>query len=407
MASILALLVCLVCLGLYSFPRHPLLLPDLSEQGGYDYFYFFATTRALEAGLQEVYLSEEMARFSLELSENRWEVRGNHPPAFYLFYRPLARMDFQTGYLIHMWLGLGLYAVGVLLLCRMLLPDPRLAWTVTALLAAGGVVLGPAVDNLWLGQVGHHLTFALCMVFVLGASGRPAGAGFFLALAVLLKLYPALLALYYLRRGNWQVVAWMGGTLAFLGLAAGFVWGFDHYAHFLEWSTRTGYRSVLSNQSLMGLLAWLFGEQSSPGLKVLNLLLLVGASVGLWKAGSLWGGSSRPRQLLEFSTWLLASTLLAPLSWAHHHLVLLLPLVAFTALAGHSQENRAFGLTGMALICLTWLLEGEVVTRDWVRALHYQVCLWRVGLVMLGVLLATCLVGMARTSGQDHQQAEG
>ena len=188
--------------------------------------------------------------------------------------------------------------------------------------------------------------------------------------------------------------------MAALGLVSGLTWGFGHYVHFLEWSARTGYRSVLSNQSLMGLLALLFGEDASPGLKVLNLLLLTGASVGLLLAGRRWGGASRPQQLLEFSAWVLASTILAPLSWAHHHLVLVLPLVAFTALASQAREHRDFGMTGMALVCLTWLLEGEVVTRDWVRNLHYQVCLWRVGLVMLGVLLGACLAGMARTAGE-------
>ncbi len=400
------MLVLLLLLGWYSFPRHPLLLDDLSEQGGYDYFYFFSTTRALEAGLEEVYLSDEMGRFSRELSEGRWEIRGNHPLPFYLLYRPLARLDFQTGYLVHVWLGLGLYAVGVVTLTRALIPEPRLAWAMSALLAAGGLVLGPGVDNLWLGQVGHHLTFALCMAFVLGSTGRPAGAGFFLALAVLLKLYPALLALYFLRRGNWKVVAWMAGTLVALGLISGLTWGFGHYAHFLEWAARTGYRSVLSNQSLMGLLALLFGEDASPGLKVFNLLALIGTSAGLLAAGRRWGGDSKTSRALEFSAWVMASTILAPLSWAHHHLVLILPLLAFASLTCGKPDHRTLGLVGMALVCLTWMLEGEVVTRDWVRSLHYQVCLWRVGLAMLGLILGACLIGMARTApGKDSSQS--
>jgi hypothetical protein len=400
-ASILVMLVLVILLGWYSFPRHPLLLRDLPEQGGYDYFYFFATTRALEAGLEEVYLSDEMGRFSLELSQGRWEIRGNHPLPFYLLYRPLARLDFQTGYLVHLWLGLGLYAVGVVTLTRNLIREPRLAWAISALLTAGGLLLGPGVDNIWLGQIGHHLAFALAMTFVLGSSGRPAGAGFFLALAVLFKLYPALLALYYLRRGNWQTVAWMVGTLVILGLVSGLLWGFGHYANFLEWATRTGYRSVLSNQSLMGLLALLFGEDASPRLKVLNLLALGGVSAGLLAAGRRWGGDSRPRQALEFSAWVLASTILAPLSWAHHHLVLLLPLLAFAALAYEDPENRNFGFLGMGLVCLTWFLEGEVVTRDWIRTLHYQVCLWRIGLAMLSLIMGACLVGMARTAPRE------
>ena len=82
--SLFGLLVALVLLGAYSFPRHPLQLPDLAEQGGYDYFYFFATTRALEQGLPDVYLGQAMADFSRELSRGRWEIHGNHPLSFYI-----------------------------------------------------------------------------------------------------------------------------------------------------------------------------------------------------------------------------------------------------------------------------------------------------------------------------------
>ena len=387
----------LILLGLYSVPRHPLLLSELEKQGGYDYFHYFATTRALEAGLPDVYLSDEMVRFSRELSAGRWEVRDNHPLPFYLLYQPLARLDFGTGYLVHLWLGVGLYAIGVLVLSLRVIPDRRLALAVAGLLALASLVTGPGVDNLWLGQVGYLLAFALCLAFASGSSGRPFWCGFFLALAVLLKVYPALLALYYLRRGQGKVVAWMAGTLAVLGLLAGWQWGFGHYAHYLEWSARSGYPSLLSNQSLMGLLALLLGEGAVGSLKLLNLLLLGGAVVGLVLAGRRWGSSGRDAQLLEFSAWVLVSTILAPLSWAHHHLVLVLPLLAFASLALQRPEQRVFGLVGAALVCLAWLLEGEVVTRDWVRALHFQCCLWRVDLGMLLVVLLACLSGMART----------
>ncbi len=396
-ASLLGLLAALVLFGIYSFPRHPLLLPDLAQQGGYDYFHYFATTRALDAGVQDVYLSDEMARFSRDLSAGRWEIRDNHPLPFYLFYIPLAALDFQTGYMVHLWLGVLLYAAGVLALTLVLFRDRRLAASLAALLWAASLVTGPGVDNIWLGQVGYLLAFTLCMTFVLGATGRPAAAGFFLALAVLLKLYPLVLACYYLRRGQGRVVVWMAVTLAGLGLLAGLDWGFGHYAHYLEWSGQSGYRSVLSNQSLMGLLALLLGEDSRTTLKVLNVVLLVAAACALWRAGRVWGGSGREEQLLEFSAWVLVSTILAPLSWGHHHLVLVLPLLAFAALASHRPQHRTLGLVGLGLVCLTWWLDGEVVTREWVRDLHFQCCLWRVNLGMLLAVLGASLVGMART----------
>ncbi len=393
---LLGLLAALVLLGIYSFPRHPLLLPDLAAQGGYDYFYFFATTRALDQGLANVYLGDGMAQFSRELSQGRWEIHGNHPLPFYLFYKPLAALDFQTGYLLHLAFGVALYAVGVLALALVTLRDRRLAAGVATLLAVAGLVTGPGVDNLWLGQVGFFLAFTLCLTFALAATGREAPAGVFLALAVLMKLYPILLAGYYLRRGQRRVVVWMAATLLVLSLAAGLDWGFGHYARFLEWSGQAGYRSVLSNQSLMGLIALALGENSVTSLKILNALLLVGAIAALGRAGARWGGPSREQQLLEFSTWVLASTVLAPLSWAHHHLVLVLPLLAFAALAAQRPGHQILGLAGVALVCLAWWLDGEVVTRDWVRALHFQCCLWRVNLGMLLAVLGTCLSCLTR-----------
>lgn len=388
-AGVLGLLVALVLLGIYSFPKHPLLLPDLAAEGGYDYFHYFATTRALQSGMQDVYTSPRMAEFSAALSGGRWVVQDNHPLPFYLLYTGLAGLDFATGFHLHLWLGVALFAAGTLALCLHVVADRATACAVAGLLSAASLVTGVGSDNLYLGQVGYYLAFALCAAFVLRDRLL---AGVFVALAVLLKAFPLLLVLWYVRRREFQPVAGALGTLAMCGLLAGLLWGFGQYADYLQ-GPGMQYKAVASNQALMGLLAGLLPQAL---LKPLHLLLLGAGVVLLWR---LPRPATRLGELFEFSAWTVAALILSPLSWSHHHLVMVMPTVAFAARA--LQGGSAAGL---ALMCAYFLLEGEIIGRDWVKAVHFQYLSWRLGLVMMAVVLGACL--SASFEG-DRSSSEG
>jgi alpha-1,2-mannosyltransferase len=79
-----------------------------------------------------------------------------------------------------------------------------------------------AMPSLVFGQVNHHLALALVVGFVALEGGREGRAGAAFGLAALVKLFPAAVGLWLLRRGAWRAIATATGV-GIGGLLAGLV----------------------------------------------------------------------------------------------------------------------------------------------------------------------------------------
>jgi hypothetical protein len=100
----------------------------------------------------------------------------------------------------------------------------------------GGFVVASvhAMPSLVFGQVNHHLALALVVGFVALEDGREGRAGAAFGLAALVKLFPAAVGVWLLRRGAWRAIATATGVGAG-GLLAGLaVFGPGATATYLE-----------------------------------------------------------------------------------------------------------------------------------------------------------------------------
>ena len=417
--AICIMLAAAIVVGFFSYPKHPLYQKDITELGGgYDFFYYYATTKALNHKISNIYASQEMLDYSRQLSgTHNWAITDNHVPPFYLLYISLANRTFSQGYYIHLWANLNLMWMSVLALCLAILPTRRQAYIIIILMIAATVSIGPAVDNIWLGQVGLAFTGLLAFTYMFDRADYGAPAGICLALSILLKMYPALLLVYFLLKKRWQTLKWTAYTLAALGLAAGLQWGFGHYAaywNFLQQSM--SYNSTIANQSLIAVMANVCPSVSPNELKIIHICLLALTVSGLvWMSRSMPNRAANVSQgLLEFSVWVTAATIASPISWSHHHILLALPMLAFLGLAiSPSQEDatnageagneqkaawslntgvtplkRWLSLAGIAMILLLWCFEGETATNMHIKAIHYSFCVCHLGLVSLAAILA-------------------
>ena len=447
------LLAAAVILGWYSYPQHPLYQGDITERGGgYDYFYYYSTSHALRDKIANIYASPEMLEYSRRLSGARdWAVSDNHPLPFYILYLPLFERSFSQGYYIHLWVNLNILWMAVFALCLTLLPSRRQAYILMLLFMGATVTVGPAVDNIYLGQIGLAFAGLLAFAFLFDRIGYGAPAGVCLALAILLKMYPALLLIYFALKHRWQTLKWTAYTLLALSAAAGLQWGFGRYLDYWHFLSRTmSYDSTVGNQSLIGVIANACPHLAPADLKAVHLCLLALTAGGLsWMSRNLPLRSPNAAMgLLEFSVWATAATAASPISWSHHHIFLILPLLAFLGIAGNptltvspdhpdaeakndiqnagqgkdrgpadkdaktaaaltpnpikvnwsaaievSPLKRGLAMTGIALIVLLWCLEGETVTNMGVKAVHYSFCACHLGIiVLLGILAAEIAV---------------
>lgn len=449
------LLAAAVLAGLYSYPRHPLYQGDITKLGGgYDYFYYYATVHALQDKLANIYAPVEMQEYSRQLSgERQWSVSDNHLPPFYILYLPLSARSFSQGYYIHLWANLNIIWLAVLALSLSLLPSRRQAYLFLLLFMGATVTLGPAVDNIYLGQIGFAFAGLLALIFIFDRINYGAPAGICLALAILCKMYPALLLVYFALKHRWQTLKWTAYTLLAMGLAAGLQWGFSRYWDYWQYLSRTmNYDSTVGNQALIGVIANTCPYLSPAELKIVHFCLMALALSGLsWLSWNLPRRSAHASSgLLEFSVWVTAATIVSPISWSHHHIFLILPLLAFLGIAcsptislsaGQSapeppaaktgtsvppaapdkpsefaakrsptasanaaltpnpikanwnapieitSRKRGLAIAGITLIVLLWCFEGETVTNMGVKNLHYQFCAYHLGGISLLAIL--------------------
>lgn len=409
--------VVLAFLSLIGWLLHPQLVQFLSDPatngGGYDFFHYYASVKALQDGAANIYDPQLMKEYSLALSEGRWAVFDNHPLPFYLLYIPFTQGSLANGYIKHAFWQYFLYAAGLLLLCRHFFADSdkKIAWLTWALLIVGSFSWGVWLDNFLLGQVGGLFFFSLAAVLVCAWKKQDFLCGLALAVAILLKLYPVLLIVWLLAKRRYKAVGYCIFTLAMLSLSAGLQWGFfrfSQYAQFLF--TEQSYQEVASNQSLMTLVNACLYDVSPLVIKLINVALLTAGAAFLWhngakvqsaeivgeqtsdndsadniSCGNIIGsgkasiasiaatcsnatagrsGSDNFTLLaLDYSTWILLMLILSPLSWSHHHLALLIPFLAIiVALHNGSLPNASKQLwAALAIGCTLFVIDGETL----------------------------------------------
>jgi hypothetical protein len=195
------------------------------------------------------------ARHALHDPENIYRMspdRYLYPPSTALLLTPFA---FSENYEFHRWIWHGFLALLVF----------ALASTGGAALAALALLARYLAITFSYGQINVVVIALLTLVGALGARGRFRPAGSVWALVTSLKIYPAVLAPFFLPRERWRAFggAALGGTLlfflpfAFFGIDA----GSQLYGDFFGALRSKGLPTHSHNQSLSALLLRLFTRQ--------------------------------------------------------------------------------------------------------------------------------------------------
>jgi alpha-1,2-mannosyltransferase len=226
--------------------------------------------------------------------------------------------------------------------------------------AVAGAVAVPAVlmmdpvrETLAFGQINLLLVALVLADFVALRRGWWwAGVGTGLATAI--KLTPAVFVLYFLVTRRWRPAV-VAGAAFLAASAAAFVVSPSTSVEFWTstlWDTaRIGRVDKTSNQSLMGMLARLAGQQQAPHL--LWLLLVAAVLVlGLWRARQAFVAGD---ELTGLTLTGLTGVLISPISWNHHlywlvPAVLVLVDVAVGRSPGHAWPWSRLSRRGTALV---------------------------------------------------------
>ncbi|MBI4718547.1 MAG: DUF2029 domain-containing protein [Planctomycetes bacterium] len=250
-----------------------------------------------------------------------------YPPLAAVLYRPLAGMSVGDAYRLHVLILAGAYGVTVWTLGRLF----RFTGVHYAYAVALGLLTCPFHFEYERGNAHSPVIGLLVLGYYLGTRRRdPVTAGFLLAVAALLKLYPAFLLLYWAARRRLAIVLWTLGFATVLILCTG---GPTLYADYLRlilsYHTRVR-EGDPDNHSTLSVLLMLAGSEADPAAVgiaavIVNVALLLVPFLLALRHRNLAGQST---EALVYSALLIAANVFPNRSYRYTLTFLPFPLFA-------------------------------------------------------------------------------
>lgn len=287
----------------------------------------------------------------------------NYSPFFVEVFSPLARLDQKTAFWIWHTAQLLCLAGAVLMLARA--NAPPLGASPTIIVLSLVMLSRQFAGALVAAQVTPMLLALLSGSWFCARRERPAAAGLWLALAALLKLYPASAGGYFLFGRRWRALGWAIGFFA-----AGVL--LTNPMRWIELATLempVSYRIV--GHAELTMLAFVrkcvahfagTTTAAAPLFAVLGLTALADlALLAIAAAATITGRERADLDGLLFGLWVALALLMSPLAWIPETL-LLLPAYLFGMLAARGGFQPGAGARLVALIAGAAMLAIGIVT---------------------------------------------
>lgn len=355
---------------------------------------------ALFDGVRRFFLSGQPLYDLEAIQRNPFGDSYKYPPFFSLVLWPLARTSFVPALQIWRVANLFLMAVSAWLLAKSYRFGRNLwLWAGLLLILLN---LRSLSDTISYGQVDVLLFLLIVGTLITLQRGHGWQAGFLLALATMLKLYPAFLALFFVLRREWRALAaFVLGLILLAGLSIA-VLGLPVHITYLRdiLPISGGGTAWVENQTLNGFLNRLTTDQialTPITSRRADLAALVGGGILTLVSGWLvyrFGSRNTQGYDLGFALLLVTMLLSLPAAWLHYETILVLPLVLFLVRARDwgTIPFRALAPAGLALGLLTFgnvwsVFQREVYGRFWQLLLSYKMY----GMAFLWLALALLL----------------
>ncbi len=259
----------------------------------------------------------------------------NNTPALVFIFSPLAQLPQPVAFWIWQLGQLSCLVLAVILLMRAL--EPRISGA-TILLAVALVLLFPPLHgSLHYARPTPMLLALVCASWFFDQRSKPAASGLTLAMAALLKLYPAAASGYFLFRRRLSVLMWATFFAALGVLVTGVKYWREFFVYGVPIITNSTYvpsdgRAVSLLLNFNYLFGQLFGVPGEPGRWITASVLTVVVGLMLIAlAGTLAANLYPSAEVmgLYFGVWIILSLLLSPISW-NNDLVFLMPAYVFS-----------------------------------------------------------------------------
>jgi Glycosyltransferase family 87 len=324
-----------------------------------DFAVYYVAALELRSGVDPY--TTDFAELAREQGLKIREVsRSTEPPSFLLVFEPLTRFSPATAFWIWQTINLASLAGALVLLLRagLGLSGP-LVWTLAGLAFAYPAVL----SHVWYGQSKLPPLLMMVVIARLMRRGFDGAAGLILAFAGLVRIYPFVIAGYFVLERRWRALAFMGvgmafGVLATLALVGqsnclSFVHGLSFYVTNGQWITNSLGVSKSGDNAPLAFAMRLLHETgvAQNGVSGAAEHALLGAIdivlLGLTVHATLLHPVDDHCDLPLFSLWVVTAIVMPPVSWDYDMTLLLLPFACIAA--GASQGTASPRTIAMAI----------------------------------------------------------
>jgi uncharacterized membrane protein len=212
------------------------------------------------------------------------------------------------------------------------------------------------------GQWDAILLLLLSVAFIALRRERSSLAGFAIALAGIIKIYPLYLGLFLLWKREWRALGWLVASFLALTVVSGFTVGWDVVRIYAQhvFPLIGGSTTFEQNQSLTALFLRLFGISATQGPTItgLSVICFLVVTAAVCVALRLRVERESVSYALGYALTICAMLLIVPVAWDHYETVLLIPVAVLLATFVSSAPYTATWLT-IAVAALGLLAYGE------------------------------------------------
>jgi hypothetical protein len=316
----------LAVVGLYGLMQLAVVGMNLLEPPEWDFKYFWTFGTAAATG-SNPYDRENLLRIAEPLKpaqELHDELYCFYPPPSLLMFLPLGWFEFRTAMALWYAVQLGVLAVDVWLLTRLL--TERARFDDLALVAAAVLIFRPVTTTVTLAQTNFLI---LLMLLLFWGDRERARGGVWLGLAMIVKPWVAVVGLYLLVRKKWSTIATFAATLMLILAATAAIFGpkiFSQHLYGDKLLAVYPYAQTM-NQSLVGVLM-----RHGPELAAGQSPLLSPWYLGIAAAMTGWTVFCLFRFRQAADDWALAMVIVLgmiiyPPTLAHYSVALLIPVM--------------------------------------------------------------------------------
>ena len=291
--------------------------------------------------------------------------RATYPPTFLLCFEPLTRLAPRPAYWV--WFAINLGALG-LSLAMLLGPASGIPRQLIPSLAALAIFYSPLWFHFYYAQAQLIILVMLILTMRACQRGSHRSAGLLVAAAALLRVFPGVIAGYFIVRRDWRALGWTilgasaGGmaTLAIVGVHRSF--GFFDAVGFVESPLWLGIPGNIAFRAVVERF-FAFATGANPGPRLVlaqEVVFIVGeaALLGATVWATIAPAGSPDRDARAFSLWVAAAIILAPTAWFHYLVLLYLPMACLIAAAMAGRTSRR--AVGAAIVSYVILMVAPV-----------------------------------------------